>query len=473
MNYNPDNQYRCTIIRGKSQTQMEDLLPLYANMVHRLCPCIEDEFNERGNKFLSKALFGTDCYEILPDSNQKTVRNHLTEIAGTLLALYRIDLDGYVYETELCSYLLDTNDFPAFFRNICLNFQFPNGTKKSNFVLQDVANRINIKPFCFVVSLLYYAQQQPHKHLLTKQEIGYYVLNNLEVLQGRVGVETVYNKIIEDRVNGVHKPQLSGSHDWQHIKEQFNLLELANIVHTDRTYIWLNKEEALSVEVFVRSLHESAFDVYAYDLSSLDGRKQFYTDWEEYYGRLNSDLAILPTRFQSATEIVIADRAEQTAQRGAVGATTIEVGDKGEALVYNLEKERVGNYKSRLVNKVLLLGKTKGLGYDISSIEADENPDKPEFARYIEVKSTTRVTEPSFDENWTDSLNLTSKEWVAAEQYKEYYNIYRVYFTKQRTFVVRIKNPYELATQDLIEVYPTAYQMNFNDKVIEHRYAGE
>ena len=473
MSYNPDNQYRCTIIRGKSQTQMEDLLPLYANMVHRLCPCTEDEFNERGNRFLSKALFGTDCYEILPDSNQKTVRNHLTEIAGTLLALYRIDMDGYVYETELCSYLLDTNDFPAFFRNICLNFQFPNGTKKSNFVLQDVANRINIKPFCFVVSLLYYAQQQPHKHLLTKQEIGYYVLNNLEVLQGRVNIETVYQKIVEDRANGVHKPQLSGSHDWQHIKEQFNLLELANIVHTDRTYIWLNKEEALSIEVFVRALNESSFDVYAYDLSSLDERKQFYADWEEYYGRLNPDLAMLPTKFQSETEIVIADRVEQTAQRGAVGATTIEVGDKGEALVYNLEKERVGNYKSRLVNKVLLLGKTKGLGYDISSIEADENPDKPEFARYIEVKSTTRVTEPSFDDNWTDSLNLTSKEWVAAEQYKEYYNIYRVYFTKQRTFVVRIKNPYELATQDLIEVYPTTYQMNFNDKVIEHRYAGE
>lgn len=283
----------------------------------------------------------------------------------------------------------------------------------------------------------------------------------------------MYHKIIEDRVDGVHKPQLSSSHDWQHIKEQFNLLELANIVHTDRTYIWLNKEEALSIEVFVRALNESSFDVYAYDLSSLDGRKQFYADWEEYYGRLNPDLAILPTKFQSATEIVIADRVEQTAQRGAVGATTIEVGDKGEALVYNLEKERVGNYKARLVNKVLLLGKTKGLRYDISSIEADENPDKPEFARYIEVKSTTRVTEPSFDDNWTDSLNLTSKEWVAAEQYKEYYNIYRVYFTKQRTFVVRIKNPYELATQDLIEVYPTTYQMNFNDKVIEHRYAGE
>lgn len=52
-------------------------------------------------------------------------------------------------------------------------------------------------------------------------------------------------------------------------------------------------------------------------------------------------------------------------------------------------------YKERLVNKVLLLGKTKGLGYDISSIEAEMNLKFPEFARYIEVKSTKRVTTPS------------------------------------------------------------------------------
>ncbi len=97
-----------------------------------------------------------------------------------------------------------------------------------------------------------------------------------------------------------------------------------------------------------------------------------------------------------------------------------------------------------------MLGKTKGLGYDISSIEADENPTKPEFARYIEVKATTRITEPSFNESWTDSLNLTQKEWVAAEQYRDYYNIYRVYFTKSKTLIVRIKNPYDLATKDMI-----------------------
>lgn len=118
------------------------------------------------------------------------------------------------------------------------------------------------------------------------------------------------------------------------------------------------------------------------------------------------------------------------------------------------------------------MGKIKGLGYDISSIEANENPSRPEFARYIEVKSTKRITEPSFDNPaWMDSLNITTKEWVAAEQYGDFYNIYRVYFTKSKTIVVRIQNPYKKAMEGMIEVYPLVYQMNFDSNVIEHRYA--
>ena len=86
--YNPENQYRCTIIRGKSQSDMEDLLPLYANMVHKFCPCEEQMFKESSRKMISKALFNTDAYAQLSESNRKTVDNHLTEIAGTLLGLY-------------------------------------------------------------------------------------------------------------------------------------------------------------------------------------------------------------------------------------------------------------------------------------------------------------------------------------------------------------------------------------------------
>lgn len=473
MKYRPENQFRCTIIRGKSQTDMEDLLPLYAHMVHKLCPCEEEAFRTSCFKILSKALFNTESYDTLSKSNQKTVKNHFTEIAGILLGLYYPIKEAnsnttIIYESDSCKYLIANNDYPTFFKNLCLNFQFPNGAKKPTPVAIDIKNKIHFKPFCYIVALLYYAQSQKDKVLLTKQEIGYYVLNNLDVLQGNVSCDVVYDRILKDRKNKIKREKLSGSRDWQHIKEQFNLLELANIIETDATYVWLNKYEKDAVSIFLKHLDQFKFDAYKYNINIDEERDLYYNDWKACYGIFNKELLGVQTSISD--DIVIVGREEQTASGGAT-KSTVDLGDEGEALVFRLEQERVQNYKERLVNKVLLLGKTKGLGYDISSIEADENPDNPEFARYIEVKATKRITEPSFDNMWSDSLNITSKEWIAAEQYKEYYNIYRVYFTKKKTFVVRIQDPYQKFKNNQIEVYPTIYQMNFDASVIEKRYA--
>jgi len=472
MTYIPEHQYRCTIIRGKSQSDMEDLLPLYANMVHKFCPCTEDEFNERCNAFLSKNFYDTSAYDKLPDSKRKTVRNHITEIACSLLGLYYPQYDEetgktYINESESCKYLVQYNDLPTFFKNLCLNFQFPNGAKKFNFIIEDLDNNINLKPFCYVVSLLYYAQSQKEKVLLTKQEIGYYVLNNLDVLQGRVSYKDVYHRIISDRQNGIKRESLSGSYEWQHIKEQFNLLELANIIETDATYIWLNKYEANAIALFIKNLNNFGFDAYSYRIGNRADNNYFISEWGRFYGSFNKELLSTPTQFGG--EVVVVGKEEQKAQSGAT-KSTVDLGDEGEALVFRLEQDRVRKYKERLVNKVLLLGKTKGLGYDISSIEADSNPSKPLFTRYIEVKSTKRVTEPSFDKKWLDTLNITSKEWVAAEQHGDFYNIYRVYFTKTKTLVVRIQNPFKMSKEGRIEVYPTIYQMNFGSSVIERLY---
>ena len=230
----------------------------------------------------------------------------------------------------------------------------------------------------------------------------------------------------------------------------------------------MNKNEPDSIAIFLKHLDQFKFDPYKYNLEIKLEKELYYEDWKEAYGSFNNELLNVHTTFDN--EVVIVGKEEQKAVGGAT-KSSVDLGDEGEALVFKLEQERVRKYKERLVNKVLLLGKTKGLGYDISSIEADENPTRPEFARYIEVKSTKRITEPSFDSLWVDSLNITAKEWVAAEQYGEYYNIYRVYFTKTKTFVVRINNPFKKSIDGDIEVYPTIYQMNFDSKVIEHRYA--
>ncbi len=464
--YEPTNQYRCTIIRGKSQSEMEDLLPFYAQLIHKVCPCTKEDFDIRCQNQLATFFYHVGDFETLPGDNQKTIRNHITEVMGKLLGLYFTDEEGYVCESTSCIHLCDNHDFPTFFKNICFNLQFPNGAASTRFIKQYMDDSLNFRPLCFVVSLLLYARNNGNV-LLTKQEVGYYVLNNLDVLQGKVCEKDVYDRIMFDREKGVRRPALSGSYNWQHIKEMFNLLNLANMALTDNTFIWLNENEDRAIDIFSKNT-KPTFDIYAYNTDSVEKTKLLKDAWQRYYGCMNKDIASLETDF-----VKPAGDSEQVRQRGAVGMSTVELGDQGEALVYQMEKERIRRYKERLVNKVLLLGKTKGLGYDISSLEADENPTHPEFARYIEVKTTKRVTRPSFAENWSDTLNLTTKEWVAAEQYGAYYNIYRVYFTRDGVIVIRIKDPFKLSQDGVIDVFPTTYQMDFGEKAIVKQYKTE
>lgn len=464
--YTPENQYRCTIIRGKSQTEMEDLLPVYANIVHKYCPCTEETFRNSAFSDLSYTLFHTREFSQLPKNKQKTVKNHYTEIMGVLLGLFYPKYDAeakevIIHETDSCRFLIEKSDFPTFFKNLCLNYQFPNGEKKITTIQKEMELGIKLKPFCFVVKLLHIANS--HKQLLSKQEIGYYALNNLDVLCGNVSADEVFNRIMEDRLNGIKRNKLSGSNEWQHIKEQFNLLELANLVEHDSERIWLNSEEASAIALFIKKQNSPMFDVYSYNLNATVRRKQIVQDWKEYNGKFNMEL------LNTSPVLGYIDNAKLKGGVTAIKSTT-DLGNEGEALVFKLEQERVKFYKERLVNKVLLLGKTKGLGYDISSIEADENPENPEFARYIEVKSTRRTTRPSFNQNWTDSLNITRKEWVAAQQFGTAYNIYRVYFTKSEVIVVRIHNPFALSKEGKIEVFPTVYQMDFSSNVIQKSY---
>ena len=464
--YTPENQYRCTIIRGKSQTEMEDLLPVYANIVHKYCPCTEETFRNSAFSDLSYTLFHTREFSQLPKNKQKTVKNHYTEIMGVLLGLFYPKYDAeakevIIHETDSCRFLIEKSDFPTFFKNLCLNYQFPNGEKKITTIQKEMELGLKLKPFCFVVKLLHIANS--HKQLLSKQEIGYYALNNLDVLCGNVSADEVFNRIMEDRLNGIKRNKLSGSNEWQHIKEQFNLLELANLVEHDSERIWLNSEEASAIALFIKKQNSPMFDVYSYNLNTTVGKKQIVQDWKEYNGKFNMEL------LNTSPVLGYIDNAKLKGGVTAIKSTT-DLGNEGEALVFKLEQERVKSYKERLVNKVLLLGKTKGLGYDISSIEADENPENPEFARYIEVKSTRRTTRPSFNQNWTDSLNITRKEWVAAQQFGTAYNIYRVYFTKSEVIVVRIHNPFALSKEGKIEVFPTVYQMDFSSNVIQKSY---
>ena len=95
--FNPDIQYRCTIIRGKAQKELDNLLPAYATIVAEICPCTKEIFDQEFNDRLSQIIYNDD-FENLGENNQKTIRNHITEVAGKLFGLYYFD-EQYIYES--------------------------------------------------------------------------------------------------------------------------------------------------------------------------------------------------------------------------------------------------------------------------------------------------------------------------------------------------------------------------------------
>ncbi|HAV24784.1 MAG TPA: hypothetical protein DCX01_01280 [Bacteroidetes bacterium] len=463
--YNPENQYRCTIIRGKAQKDLDNLLPAYANFINDVCPTDKTNFDDSFNNYLSSIFYESDFID-LSKKNQKTIRNHITEIAGKLFGLFFMK-DDTVYESESCAKLVEDNDQPAFFKNLCLNFQFPNGTQKIQTIQERIANQIKLKPFHFILSLL--KQAKIKSVIITNDEIEYYVLNSKEVLQGKINTEYVLNTIIERRKKGIVKKVERGTRHRQHLREQINLLELSNLIRVEDENVLLNSYEHIAIELFIKTVDKPLnFDIYKYDFSNSEEKKVMYEDWAKYFGGVNiSDYNLLTTSVEALQQKE--DIQIETKPKKGVDHTIL--GDAGEEYVYQIEKERVNSYNPRLTNKVIMLGKQRGIGYDISSVEANENIEDPEFARFIEVKSTKRTTAPSLtDKTWVDTINLTRKEWVAAKQYRSAFNIYRVYFTPSETVIRKINNPFEKNESGIINVLPTMYRMDFFSKSIDKQY---
>lgn len=463
--YNHEKQYRCTIIRGKSQKEMDDLLPAYAKVIAEICPCVAEEFPE---------LFNNAFKQFLPelDRIKKTLDNHRTEISGKLFGLYYFAEDGMVYASERTLKFLEDNDQPALFKDICFKMQFPNGTQKSQTLLERVADGIKIRPNAFILKLLTIAKTA--KVDVTKKDIGYYVLNSLDVLQGNASPYEVLEAISEDKKHGIERnivvPGKANSYNYQHINEQLNYLELANLIRfMDDKRVVLNPHEAETIELFAECWDKPLlFDVYAYDLSSIEARKDFQYAWDLYFSHLSlcaSEFATSATALAFTGEEEELPKKEPEKDKGQGNLT--EFGDEGEQIVYQYEKARVSAFSARLANKVLSLGKTKGLGYDIQSVIAEPG-EMAEFVKYIEVKSTKRLTCPDInDALWVDTLNVTRNEWVAAQQHKEFYSIFRVYFTREGIVMFVLTNPIQKFNDGTIQAVPMTYRVDFSNTAVD------
>jgi len=333
--YNPENQYRCTIIRGKAQNEIEDLLPAYAKIITDICPCNSSTFIELFDKAITRFLYSP---------TDKTTANHRTEIAGKLFGMYWEDECGVVHASIRTEQLLENRDNPAFFKDIVSKLQFPNGMDKIQTTIDRIQNGIRLRPVAYILKLLLEAVET--RNVLTKDEVAYYVLNNLDVLQGKVPTRVVLEKILERRTQRVFKrveyPGKASSYCMQHVTEILNIVELANLIRLERdkhaVFIHLNQRE-MQVIRYLASKGETApdFDVYSYDLTSPDGKKQMFLDWDKFYASPDSGSGIFSTSAQS----MVKEPELQPGEVAPVSLDTTVIGEEGEKLVFEREKSRV------------------------------------------------------------------------------------------------------------------------------------
>lgn len=466
--YDHRKQLKCAIIRARAISDVDNLLPKYATVIDNLCPCTKAEFEKGFNDAFREYAISRARNKSNESAIKKTLDNHRTEVSGSLFGMH-YEVDGIVYSSERNKKFLEDNDQPAFFKDWLLKMQFPNGMQKSQTYLKMVEEKLCCHPYSILLRVLEYARRSDV--VLLKQELGYYIFNSEDVLKGNATANEVFDQIMNDKRGAIPPRKIiipdgeSSSYD-QHVGDQLKYLQLANLIYIDGQEVKINPHEMKAINRFIDLIDKPlGFDVYKYDLSNVENRKRFETDWAIYYGQLSKYADDLATSVESL--LLPVDEEPKKLKRTN---NKIELGDEGEAFVLNFEKDRVSKFNAHLVNKVLGLGKTKGLGYDIQSVIAEPG-DFSEFVKYIEVKSTKRVTAPDLkDEVWTDTINITRNEWIAAMQHKKFYSIYRVYFIRGGVVMYIIKNPYQKKMDNIIDVVPLTYRVDFQNNSIDESY---
>lgn len=124
--FNPELQYRCDFIRGKSISQMEDYLSVYVTILNDICPIAEDQFADTFDR-----RFANVFHISLDDkASMKVVRNHRTENVTKILGLVYL-FDGVIYLSRRTQKYLNDSDNRLCSRVFVFSFNNPAAHRNS------------------------------------------------------------------------------------------------------------------------------------------------------------------------------------------------------------------------------------------------------------------------------------------------------------------------------------------------------
>ena len=188
----------------------------------------------------------------------------------------------------------------------------------------------------------------------------------------------------------------------------------------------------------VKNTQESWFHYVNSELSDEIFQADTLSIIEEYGESSNTNENITKLVMEVITKI------REDKEKGKV-LSTKEIGDTGEALVIQHEKNRLHkNGRDDLVHLVVKIPENLAAGYDIRSYELTD-----EQLRYIEVKTTTSIGKLA-----TKSFCMSTNEWRTAKSAREKYYIYRLMISKKDISLFIIQDPVGKEREDLLNMIP-------------------
>lgn len=241
----PDEYFfRIHHVRPRFKGDIENVLIYMAEEISRIGECETSKFVQR----INAAIYN---YPGNVHRELKTINNWRTEISA---------LFGFIEHTETTDKpglraieLAENQDLVECFKVFLYNFQYPGAHIKPKNVLEQVEAGVHFKPAQYILKLLRYANKEGgNSNGITKFEACHCVFNDLRVTRDNEGVEKTWERILENRKNGLEYDQTGDV--VRYAGDIIDYMEIANLLKTydSRTY-YLNTLEEEAIVKFCES----------------------------------------------------------------------------------------------------------------------------------------------------------------------------------------------------------------------------
>ena len=447
MNYQTPTKYllRCAFPRGRILSQIEDELSILTQFVSRFAPKNKDEFD---------TLMDGE-YAKLRSVSTKSIRNYRTEMTK-LFGLITVGADGVVQVSERTNLLVESQNFPLFFKTFCHRFQFPNEINKPQETAKQIESGVHFKPARFILDLFVLGVEKCGRDFsINGNEISNLVFNDIRIMSGKTSPSQVLDFLLKLRSG--HVKFAGGSKIAQHGREFLGYMLLARLLKEGDSGFQLNEKERQVIDYIRQS--ELFFDMPRDFATKASVRKQVQYEWGLWFGDVSKiEKEKLTTKIEKGEIPTIpVPGIEKTPKAAALAEPTQEdlkeIGDKGELVVLKYEKERIYQIRPDKVGLVRRVSNDIALGYDIQSLEFDDVSKK----KFIEVKTTERTFPPS--QEILTYFPMSGNEWETAKTHGDSYYIYRVFLTVEEPAVFVIKNPVMRCEEGHIILEPLKYRV--------------